>query len=116
QPAFAQRFAADPLAIDAVMYQEWGSNDREQGWLAAGIEAGIERAFEGWPGSVVFAEYAYERNPNLPLVFTGHEFSGPEHMRRAPWRGAFQGIGVIHGFENSWGPFQLLEEDQPSLA
>ena len=32
-----------------------------------------------------------ERNPDLPLVFSGHEFSGPEHMRRAPWRGAFQG-------------------------
>lgn len=32
------------------------------------------------------------------------------------WRGAFQGLGVIHGFENSWGPFLLLDEDQPGLA
>ena len=45
-PAFAQRFAADPEAIDAVMFQEWGSNDRERGWLAAGIEES-DRA-ESW--------------------------------------------------------------------
>jgi hypothetical protein len=114
-PPFAQRFAADPEAIDAVMYQEWGTRDREQGWLAAGIEEMIERSLGGWWGSAVFAEYAYERNPNLPLIFPGHEFTGPEHMRRAPWRGAFQALGVIHGFENSWGPFANLEEDQPSL-
>jgi hypothetical protein len=114
-PPFAQRFAADPEAVDTIMYQEWGSNDRETGWLAAGIEEMIERSFAGWPGSVVFAEYAYERNPDLPLIFPGHEFSGPEHMRRAPWRGAFKGVGVIHGFENTWGPFAILDEDQPSL-
>jgi hypothetical protein len=114
-PPFAGRFAADPDAVDTIMYQEWGSNDRERGWLAAGIEEMIERSFAGWKGSVVFAEYAYERNPALPLIFPGHEFSGPEHMRRAPWRGAFQGMGVIHGFENTWGPFAILDEDQPSL-
>ncbi|MBI1298028.1 DUF4038 domain-containing protein [bacterium] len=114
-PAFAKRFAADPEAVDAVMFQEWGSNDRERGWLAAGIEETIAEAFAGWTRSIVFAEYAYERNPTLPLVFTGHEFSLPEHMRRAPWRGAFQGMGIIHGFENTWGPFAILEEDQPSL-
>jgi hypothetical protein len=114
-PPFAQRFAADPEAIDTVMYQEWGTNDRGQGWLAASIEANIERSFAGWPGTAVLAEYAYERNPELPLVFPGHEFSLLEHMRRAPWRGAFQALGVIHGFENSWGPFQILDQDQPSL-
>jgi hypothetical protein len=57
-PAFAQRFAADPEAIDAVMYQEWGSNDRERGWLAAGIEEMIAKSFAGWTRSIVFAEYA----------------------------------------------------------
>jgi hypothetical protein len=24
-------------------------------------------------------------------------------------------MGIIHGFENSWGPWMLLEEDQPGL-
>ena len=26
------------------------------------------------------------------------------------------GLGLIHGFENSWGPFQILDADQESLA
>ncbi len=44
EPAFAQRFAADPLAIDTIMFQEWGTSGREDGWLAAGIEEQINRS------------------------------------------------------------------------
>ena len=116
EPAFAQRFAADPDAVDAIMFQEWGARDREHGWLATGIEDQIGRSLSGWQGSAVFAEYGYERNPDFPLLIPGHEFCDQEHTRRGAWRGVFCALGVIHGFENSWGPFLRLEEDQPGLA
>lgn len=115
-PPFAERFAIDPKAIDAVMFQEWGTTGEEDSWLAAGIEDQIRESLEGWDGSAVFAEYGYERNPDLPLEIPGHEFCGPEHTRRGAWRGAFSALGVIHGFENSWGPFMVLDEDQPGLT
>jgi hypothetical protein len=116
QPPFAERFAADPAAIDAIMFQEWGTRDAETGWLAAGIEEEIMTSLEGWSGSAVFAEYGYERNPELPLAFPYHDHCDPEHTRRGAWRGAFCALGIIHGFENSWGPFMVLDQDQPGLV
>ncbi|MGH2559924.1 MAG: DUF4038 domain-containing protein [Thermomicrobiales bacterium] len=115
EPAFATRFAADPDAIDAIMFQEWGSRGAEDGWLAAGIEEQIDRGLAGWSGSAVFAEYGYERNPDLPLLMPSHEWCNAEHTRRGAWRGAFRGLGVVHGFENSWGPFAVLDRDQAGL-
>jgi hypothetical protein len=115
EPAFAERFKADPGAIDAVMYQEWGTRDRENGWLAAGIEEKIEAAFAGWWGSAVFAEWGYERNPAFDLLLPPHEFCDAEHTRRGAWHGAFCGMGIVHGFENSWGPWLRLDEDQPGM-
>lgn len=116
EPPFARRFASDPEAVDAIMFQEWGARDADNGWLATGIEEQIGLSFAGWWGSAVFAEWGYERNPALPLMFPIHEHCGPEHTRRGAWRGAFCGMGIIHGFENSWGPVQLLAEDQPGLV
>ena len=116
EPAFARRFAADPEAIDAIMFQEWGTRDEENGWLAAGIEEQIRRSLNDWHGSAVFAEYGYERDPDLPLVFPAHEHCDTEHTRRGAWRGAFCALGVINGFENSWGPFMILDQDQPGLV
>ncbi len=115
-PSFAERFRADPGAIDAVMYQEWGTRGREDGWLAAGIEEMIDAAFDGWWGSAVFAEWGYERNPEFDLLLPPHEFCDAEHTRRGAWRGVFRGMGIIHGFENSWGPWMKLDEDQPGMA
>ncbi|MFP3897587.1 MAG: putative collagen-binding domain-containing protein, partial [Anaerolineales bacterium] len=54
-------------------------------------------------------------NPRFPLVFPNHQYCDEEHTRRGAWRGAFCGLGIIHGFENSWGPFADLENDQPGL-
>jgi hypothetical protein len=116
EPPFARRFSADPEAIDAVMFQTWGTRDAERGWLAAGIEEAIARSLDGWWGSAVLAEYGYERHPGLPLVFPPHEYCDTEHSRRGAWRGAFCALGVIHGFENSWGPFMILDQDQPGLV
>ena len=116
EPTFARRFAADPEAIDAIMFQEWGTRDERNGWLAAGIEEQIRKSFEGWWGSAVFAEYGYERNPDFEPLIPSHEFCDPEHTRRGAWRGAFCALGVIHGFENTWGPWMVLDEDQPGLA
>lgn len=115
-PPFAERFHADPGAIDAVLYQEWGTRGKEDGWLAAGIEQMIDAAFDGWWGSAVFAEWGYERNPEFDLLLPSHEFCDAAHTRRGAWRGAFRGMGVIHGFENSWGPWMQLDEDQPGMA
>jgi hypothetical protein len=115
-PPFAERFRADPGAIDAVMFQCWGTTDREEGWLAAGIDEQIQTSLKDWPGSAVFAEYGYERNPELPLVFPGFRHTDAEHNRRGAWRGAFCGLGVINGFENSWGPAMILDCDQVGVA
>ena len=116
EPAFSQRFAADPEAVDAILFQEWGARDEHNGWLATGIEDQIQRSLSGWWGSAVFAEYGYERNPAFELKLPSHQFCTPDHTRRATWRGLASGLGVIHGFENSWGPWQHLEEDQPGMA
>ncbi|MEA3346369.1 MAG: hypothetical protein U9Q78_09065 [Chloroflexota bacterium] len=115
-PPFAERFAADPEAIDSVMYQAWGTRGEDDGWLAAGIEDWIQESLKDWNGSAVFAEYGYERNPDLSLNIPGHAFCDAEHTRRGAWRGTFCALGVIHGFENSWGPWMNLDQDQPGLA
>ena len=115
EPAFARRFAADPGAVDAVMFQHWGTTSESDAWLAAGIEEQIAVSFKDWQGTSVFAEFGYERNPDFQLLIPHHEFCDPEHTRRGAWRGAFCGMGVIHGFENTWGPWMRLDEDQPGL-
>jgi len=114
-PPFAERFAADPEAIDAIMYQEWGSRDAEDGWLAAGIEDIVQQALDSWQGSAVFAEYGYERNPDLAISFPYFEYCDAGHTRRGAWRGAFCALGVINGFENTWAPYMILDQDQPGL-
>ena len=116
EPAFARRFAADPGAVDAIMFQHWGSTGPQDAWLAAGIEQQIATSFKDWWGSAVFAEWGYERSPDFDLLVPGHQYCDPEHTRRGAWRGAFCGLGVIHGFENSWGPWMRLEADQPGLT
>jgi hypothetical protein len=98
------------------MFQCWGTTDREKGWLAAGIEEQIETSLKDWPGSAVFAEYGYERNTDLPLVFPGFRHTDANHNRRGAWRGAFSGLGVINGFENTWGPAMILDQDQEGVA
>ena len=115
-PPFAERFRADPEAVDAIFYQDWGTRDEAQGWLAAGIEEQIRAALAGWRGAAVFAEWGYERNPSFELKLPSHEFCDRSHTRRGGWRGAFCGMGIITGFENSWGPWMVLDEDQPGLA
>ena len=115
-PPFAERFKADPEAVDAIMFQEWGTRDQQLGWLAAGIEESIGLAFEGWQGSAVFAEWGYERNPTYKLKLPSHEFCDRNHTRRSAWRGVFCGMGIIAGFENSWGPWMDLETDLPGVA
>jgi len=115
-PPFAERFAADPGAIDAIMYQEdWGARGEEASRLCLGAEDGIARSLEGWTGSAVFAEYGYERNPDLPLLVPAHRYCDPDHTRRGAWRAAFCALGVVHGFDNTWGVFQILDQDQPGL-
>lgn len=113
---FAQRFALDPQAIDAIMFQEWGTCGEDDGWLAAGIEDITARALQAWPGAAVFAEYAYERNRDLPITFPWFEHTDAEHNRRGAWRGAFCGLGVINGFENTWGPVMDLANDQEGVV
>jgi hypothetical protein len=115
-PPFAERFRADPDAIDSVNFQYWGSRDRENAWLAIGIEDVIANAFHGWKGSRLFAEWGYERNPAFENKLPHHEFCDRNHTRRSAWRGVTQAMGIINGQENSWGPWMLLEEDQPGTA
>jgi hypothetical protein len=115
-PPFARRFAADPRAIDAIMFQEWGTRGRDDGWLAAGIEEQIRQSLEGWHGAAVFAEYGYERNPDLPITFPAFEYCDSNHTRRGAWRGAFCTMGVINGFENAWGPVMNLDRDQEGVV
>ncbi|MGV3492008.1 MAG: putative collagen-binding domain-containing protein, partial [Devosia sp.] len=115
-PPFAQRFRADPDIVESIMYQEWGTREKDNGWLAAGIEDVIGKAFAGWTGSRIFAEWGYERNPNFENKLPHHEFCDRNHTRRSAWRGVTQAMGIINGQENSWGPWMLLEEDLPGTA
>ena len=115
-PPFAERFRADPESVESVMFQAWGSRDKDDAWLAIGIEDTIAEAFAGWTGSRLFAEWGYERNPSFPNKLPHHEFCDRNHTRRAAWRGVTQAMGIINGQENSWGPWMLLEEDLPGVA
>jgi hypothetical protein len=115
-PPFAERFRADPEAVDAIMFQEWGTRDRDLGWLAGGIEESFATAFAGWQGSRVFAEWGYERNPEYELNVPGHEFCDRNHTRRSAWRGVMSGMGIITGWENSWAPWMDLGTDLPGCA
>lgn len=115
-PPFAERFASDPTAVDLIMFQEWGDRGEAKGWLAPGIEESIDAALAGWPGSAILAEWGYERNPAFDLNLPHHEFCDQDHTRRGAWRGAFRALGIIHGFENSWGPWAELDEDQPGMV
>jgi hypothetical protein len=114
-PPFAERFRLDPGAVDAVMFQAWGTIGKEDAWMTAGIEETIRKSFAGWGGSVVFVEYGYERNPDLALTFPPFTYLDAAHNRRGAWRGAFCGVGVCTGFENSWGPVMDLEHDQEGV-
>lgn len=115
-PPFAKRFGSDLQVIDTVMFQDWGDRSRDGGWLATGIEDQIKQSLSSWPGTAILSEYGYEFNPDLPPMMLSHQHCGPDHTRRGAWRGAMSGLGIIHGFENSWGPFAVLERDQPGLA
>ena len=116
EPSFGQRFAADPGAIDAIMFQEWGSRDQGSGLAGRWHRGQDTQCSRDWPGSAIFAEWGYERNPAFDLDVPGHLYCDEEHTRRGAWRGAFCGLGIIHGFENSWGPWCKLDEDQPGMA
>ncbi len=115
-PPFAERFALDPGAVDAVIFQAWGAIDHADAWLATGIEETIRNSFAGWAGSAIFAEYGYERNPDLPLTFPPFAYLDAEHNRRGAWRGAYCGMGIINGFENTWGPIMDLVHDQEGVS
>jgi hypothetical protein len=115
-PPFAERFATDPGAIDAILFQDWGSRGETDGWLTAGLDDQIAQSLAGWTGSAVLAEYGYEVNPELPLLIPAHQYCDADHTRRGAWRGAFSGLGIIHGFDNSWGMHAILDRDQPGLA
>jgi hypothetical protein len=115
QPSFAKRFRRAPEAIDLIMFQTWGTTGEKDSWLAAGIEDAIASSMKNWKGSFIFAEYGYERNPEFELGVPGHKYLNPEHTRRGAWRGVFSATGVIHGFENTWGPWWKPEEDQEGM-
>ncbi len=115
-PPFAERFRADPEAIDSVNFQYWGTRDKDDAWLAIGIEDVIQDVFAGWQGSKLFAEWGYERNPAFENKLPHHEFCDRNHTRRSAWRGISQGMGIINGQENSWGPWMELGWDQPGTA
>ncbi|NMB11057.1 MAG: DUF4038 domain-containing protein [Firmicutes bacterium] len=112
---FAERFARCPDLIDLVMFQYWGDGRGSEASLAVGIEEKIEQCFEGWTGARVLSEYGYERNPELDLNIPSHEYMDVDHTRRGAWRGAFTATCVIHGFENTWGPWLILDKDQEGM-
>lgn len=115
-PPFAERFKADPTAVDTIMFQYWGGRGKEDGWLATGIEGQIATSLGGWRGTAVLAEWGYERDEAAPLVFPGFEFCDRSHNRRGGWRGAFSGLCIANGFEYTWSPQMILDKDQPGAT
>lgn len=105
EPPFAERFCADPEAIDALMWQGW------QNW-----KHDFAQSLEGWNNSVVLSEYGYERDHDLPLTFPGFQTRTPRRTRLGAWHGAFHGMPVANGFECTWGPYMLLDKDQEGVA
>lgn len=116
RPPFADRFRADPEAIDAIMYQTWGSTGPDDAWLAAGIEDSIAAALAGWRGSAMHAEYGYETDPQLRHIMPGHQWLDAEHTRRGAWRTAFCALGVTGGFHQTWWGFGDYTRDQQGLT
>jgi Protein of unknown function (DUF4038)/Domain of unknown function (DUF5060)/Putative collagen-binding domain of a collagenase len=115
-PPFAWRFRADPAAIDAILYQTWGSKGPHDGWLAAGIEDTIGQALDGWRGSAMHAEYGYETAPELRHIMPGHQWLDAEHTRRGAWRTAFCALGVTAGFHPTWWGFGDYSKDQQGVV
>jgi hypothetical protein len=115
-PPFAWRFRADPEAIDAILYQTWGSTGPDDAWLAAGIEDSIRAALDGWRGSAMHAEYGYETDPELQHIMPGHQWLDADHTRRGAWRTAFCALGVTGGFHQTWWGFGDYAKDQEGLA
>jgi Domain of unknown function (DUF5060)/Protein of unknown function (DUF4038)/Putative collagen-binding domain of a collagenase len=114
-PPFAFRFRADPQAIDAILYQTWGSTGPSDAWLAAGIEETIGKALAGWRGSAMHAEYGYETDPELRHIMPGHQWLDAEHTRRGAWRTAFCALGLTAGFHQTWWGFGDYTKDQEGL-
>ncbi|MFQ6098757.1 MAG: putative collagen-binding domain-containing protein, partial [Armatimonadota bacterium] len=115
-PPFAERFAFDLDAIDVIVYQLWGTTGESDAWLAAGIEEGIQASLAGWPGSAVFMEYGYERDPEVDCLPGSHRHLFVDHTRRGAWRGAMCGLGVGNGFDWTWGPVMIVDRDMPGVA
>ena len=78
-PPFAERFRADPEAVDAIMFQEWGTRDRDDGWLAAGIEEAIAAAFDGLAGQRGLRRVGLRAQPGLRA-----EAADPRVLRPQP--------------------------------
>jgi hypothetical protein len=115
-PPFAERFRADPTAVDTIMFQHWGGRGPDDGWLATGIEDQIARSLDGWPGTAIFAEWGYEQEDGAPRDFPGFEYCDRSHNRRGGWRGAFSGVPIANGFEDTWSPRMNLDRDLPGVA
>ena len=113
RPTFAERLERFP-EIDTILFQDWGRRD-EFAWTADGVDEAIAQQLKGARQSGVLAEYGYESIEGLPSIDTRQHMSG-EHTRRGAWRGAFCGMLVIAGFENTWGPYMQLEPDAPGAA
>ena len=112
-PSFAERLAGFP-EIDTILFQEWGRRD-ELAWTAAGIDEAIRDQLAGARQACVLAEYGYEGIEGLQTVPVRRNMDRG-HTRRGAWRGAFHGMLVISGFENTWGPDMQLEPDAPGAT
>ena len=115
-PPFVQRFGKTLGDIEVIMFQTWGTTKEDDAWLAAGIENAIAESLAGWPGSAVFAEYGYERAEDIDCLPPSHNHLWIDHTRRGAWRGAFCALGVIGGFGYTWGPYLVVDRDQPGVA
>lgn len=112
-PPFAERFKADPGAVDTIMFQCWGARDEDSGWLAGGIDTQIAESLKNWPGTAILAEWGYERDDAVDPLFPAFEFCDRNHNRRGGWRGAFSGLCITNGFEFTWSPSMILDRDLP---
>ena len=99
--------------LDDVSF--WGSRSRKNGRPAIGIEEQIAESLAGWRGSAVFAEWGYERNPELELKLPIHGFCD------RVTQGAVAGARTSPNSVSSTGskfvvPLDVLGGDQPGVA
>lgn len=114
---FGERFRDVP-EIDVLLMQYWGDiSTHESTALGLGMDEELKRSIPAGLGKArIMSEYGYENSPSAGTESGKPVKFGPDHSRRCGWRSLMQGLPIIHGFDNTWGPKYSMVGDPPGAA